>query len=113
MHELGIAQNIVEIAVPYANGGRIRRVTLEIGQLSAVLPDAIQFCFQIVAQGTPLEGASLQVIQVPGLANCRRCGATIPLEEPFGICSCGSTDLAIIQGNELTIKQLELEEQCA
>ncbi len=113
MHELGITQNIVEIACQQAQGMKINRVRLEIGTLSAILPDAVRFCFDVCAQGTLLEGAILEIIEIPGLGKCRHCGAEVPLNQPFGICDCGSTQLDLIAGQELKIKEMEIEELCA
>jgi hydrogenase nickel incorporation protein HypA/HybF len=47
MHELGITENIIEIALKYAQGTKIGRITLEIGQLSAIFPDSIKFYFEV------------------------------------------------------------------
>jgi len=112
MHELGITQNIVAIVAEHAQGTKVKRVILEIGKLSAVLPDAIQFCFDICSQGTILQGAILEILEIPGLARCRQCGAEILLEQPFGICHCGSKQLGLIAGEELKIKEIEIEEVC-
>lgn len=112
MHELGITQNIVSIAVEHARGAKVQRVSLEIGKLSAVMPEAIRFCFDVCSQGTLVEGAELEIIEIPGLARCRQCGTEVPLDIPFGVCTCGSTDLQILQGEELKIKELETEELC-
>jgi hydrogenase nickel incorporation protein HypA/HybF len=112
MHELGITQNIVAIATEATQGAKVTRITLEIGQLSAILPEAIEFCFEVCSRGTPLAEAKLEIIQIAGLGCCRRCGAEIPLEVPFGVCDCGSRDLELIQGEELKIKELEMEELC-
>lgn len=112
MHELGITQNVVAIVAEYANGTKVKRVLLEIGKLSAILPDAVQFCFDICTQGTVLEGAKLEILEIPGLAKCRQCGAEIPLEKPFGSCRCGSAHLDLIAGEELKIKEIEIEELC-
>jgi hydrogenase nickel incorporation protein HypA/HybF len=112
MHELGITQNIVAIVTEHANGKKVSRVLLEIGKLSAIMPDAIRFCFDICAQGTVLEGAKLEILEIPGLGECRRCGAKIILEKPFGICECGSVQLNLITGEELKIKEIEIEEVC-
>ncbi len=113
MHELGITQNIVAIAAEHAHGAKVRRISLEIGQLTAIMPDAIEFCFDVCAQGTPLEGATLEIIRVPGRGQCQACGQQMPLEQPFGVCDCGCTQLTILQGEELTIKELETEALCA
>jgi len=112
MHELGITHNIVAIATEHAHGAKVCRITLEIGQLTAIMPDAIQFCFDVCAQGTPLEGATLDIIKRPGIGQCQVCGQHIELDQPFGVCDCGSTHLTIIQGEELTIKELETEALC-
>jgi hydrogenase nickel incorporation protein HypA/HybF len=113
MHELGITQNIVAIATEHAGGAKVCRISLEIGQLTAIMPDAIAFCFDICAQGTPLEGAKLEIIHRPGRGQCQVCGQEMPLSQPFGVCDCGCTQLTIIQGEELTIKELETEALCA
>lgn len=112
MHELGITQNIVAIAAEHARGARVKRVSLEVGQLTAILPDAIRFCFDVCCQGTPLEGATLEIREIPGQGRCRVCGRTVPLEYPFGVCACGSSDLELVQGQELNLKELETEELC-
>ncbi|ERT04674.1 hydrogenase nickel insertion protein HypA [Lyngbya aestuarii BL J] len=114
MHELGITQNIVAIVSEHARGAPVKRVTLEIGKLSAIMPDAIRFCFDVCTQGTVLEGATLEIIEVVGLGKCRQCGTEVPLDQPFGICqTCNSVELDIIQGEELNIKEMEVEELCA
>ncbi|MDE5118084.1 MAG: hydrogenase maturation nickel metallochaperone HypA [Trichodesmium sp. St2_bin2_1] len=113
MHELGITQNIVAIVAENANNRLVKRVTLEIGELSAIMPDAIEFCFDVCRKGTVLEGATLEIIKIPGLGKCHQCAAEIPLEQPFGICHvCNSVELDIIQGQELKIKEMEVEELC-
>lgn len=66
MHELSITRNVVAIVSERAVGQRVTRVRLEIGRLSAVVPDSIRFCFDICAQGTPLEGAELEIVDSGG-----------------------------------------------
>ncbi|MEH2290258.1 hydrogenase maturation nickel metallochaperone HypA [Nostoc sp.] len=112
MHELGITQNIVAIVNEHAKGAKVQRVSLEIGKLSAIMPDAIRFCFDICTQGTVLAGATLEILEIPGLGRCRQCGAEIVLDKPFGICSCKSAQLDLINGEELKIKEIEIEELC-
>ncbi len=109
MHELGITQEIVELAVNRSGGLRVRRVVVEIGKLTAVLPDAVRFCFDMCSQGTIVEGAELQIIEVPGMARCQECGGTVQLDRPFGRCVCGCTDLDWLTGEELRIIELEVE----
>ncbi|NEP43735.1 MAG: hydrogenase maturation nickel metallochaperone HypA [Okeania sp. SIO2H7] len=114
MHELGITENIVAIVAEHAEHSTVKRLTLEIGQLSAIMPEAIRFCFDICSKNTVLEGATLEIIQTPGKAKCRQCGTEFPIKEPFGICpSCSAVKFDIIQGQELKIKEMEVEEVCA
>jgi hydrogenase nickel incorporation protein HypA/HybF len=109
MHELGITENIVTIATQHAQGHKIKRITLEIGKLSAIMPDAIEFCFDVCSRETLLEDAILEIIEIPGRGQCRKCGNKIALDEPFGICECGSIELDLIAGQELKIKEMEIE----
>jgi hydrogenase nickel incorporation protein HypA/HybF len=107
MHELGITRSVIAICTEHANGARIKRVTLEIGKLSAILPDAVRFCFDICAKGTIVEGAELEIIEIPGLAICCTCRQEVHLTQPFGRCDCGGTDLEQIKGHELKVKEME------
>jgi hydrogenase nickel incorporation protein HypA/HybF len=109
MHELGITQEIVERAADRAAGRRVLRVVVEIGQLTAVLPDAVRFCFDLCAEGTPVEGAELRIIETPGTARCRTCETILTLTRPFGRCECGNTDLEWLGGEELRITEIEVE----
>ena len=108
MHELGITQEVVAIAAEHARGRRVARVVLEVGKLSGVLPDAVRFCFGPCAEGTAVEGATLEIVETPGRARCRTCGGEVPLDRPFGQCECGSTDLEWLAGDELRVRELEL-----
>src|ERR1700722_12162992 len=108
MHELSIANGIVELCAARAFGERVTRVRLEIGQLSAVLPDAVRFCFDICAKGTVVEGAMLEIVETPGRALCRDCNSEVAMTQLFGRCCCGSANLHVIAGQELKIKEMEL-----
>ena len=108
MHELGIAQEVVRIAIEGCGGARVKRVVVEVGKLSAILPDALRFCFELAARETPLEGAALDIVEVPGRARCRECGGVVELVKPFGECACGSSDLEWLSGEELRVKSLEV-----
>lgn len=108
MHELGITRNVVDIVSERAGDARVTRVLLEIGQLSMVMPDAIRFCFDIVSKDTVLEGAELQIDEIPGRARCNACEREFALAQPFGRCRCGCTDIRCIAGEELNIKEMEI-----
>jgi hydrogenase nickel incorporation protein HypA/HybF len=108
MHELGITQSIVEIVTEKAQGAKVLSIVLEIGKLSGVLPDAVQFCFDVCSRGTSAQGARLDIVEIPGLARCLACGCEVPLDLPFGRCSCGSWELLRVSGEELRIREMEV-----
>ncbi|HEX2163950.1 MAG TPA: hydrogenase maturation nickel metallochaperone HypA [Thermoanaerobaculia bacterium] len=108
MHELAITQQIVDLVAERAGRGRVRRVVVEIGRLTAVLPDAVRSCFDLCAEGTAVAGAELEVVETPGRARCRACGETLTLDRPFGWCRCGGSDLDWLGGDELKITRIEV-----
>jgi hydrogenase nickel incorporation protein HypA/HybF len=109
MHELGITRNIVSIVSEAANGRPVTRVTLEVGKLSGIMAEAIAFCFEPVTQGTPLEGATLDIVEIEGRARCTVCGAEFATPALYTPCPCGSRQSVRLAGEELNIKTMELE----
>jgi hydrogenase nickel incorporation protein HypA/HybF len=111
MHELSIAESIVRIADRHAAGRKVVKVELKVGHLRQVVPSALEFAFELVAQGTTVEGAELAMEEVPAAGVCRSCGTEALLAGfPFSCPSCGGLDLRITQGEELLVDSLELEE---
>jgi hydrogenase nickel incorporation protein HypA/HybF len=110
MHELAITRNIVALVDEAAAGRRVTRVTLEIGKLSGVMTEAIEFCFDVVTQGTVLDGAALEIRLIDGAARCQDCGCEFATETLFTPCPCGSRQTVRLRGEELNIKSMELEE---
>ena len=108
MHELGIADGIVRICAERAGDARVARVRVEIGELAAVLPDAVRFCFDVCARGTVVEDAVLEIVETPARAVCHHCGREVALERLVGRCSCGSANLRIVAGEELKVRDMEL-----
>ena len=66
MHELSVTREIVAIACNAASGQRVRAISVAVGALSCVSPDALTFCFDVVAQGTRAEGARLDIRRTDG-----------------------------------------------
>ena len=88
MHELSIAQGIVDAVAERTGGERVAAVHLKIGKLSGVVPDAVRFCFELIADGTPLEGAQLQIDEPSGQGKCHRCGEEFVLHDLILLCPC-------------------------
>ncbi len=111
MHELSIAESVVQVASRHAEGRRVTKVYLKVGHLRQVVPSALAFSFELVAQGTPVEGAELEIEQIPAAGLCRECGEETRLESfPLQCRACGGFDLEILQGEELFVESLEMEE---
>ncbi|MFI9533849.1 hydrogenase maturation nickel metallochaperone HypA [Nocardia fusca] len=114
MHELAIAQSVVAAVCDHAAGRAVYRVTVDVGVLTAVVPDALRFAFDIAAEGTVADGASLDIQCVPGAAHCRDCGANFTVTDLLILCdACGSADVAIGAGRELRIRSMEVSRECA
>ena len=111
MHELSIAESIIGIAERHAAGRRVTKVQVKVGHLRQVVPSALAFSFELVAEGTPVEGADLELEEVPAVGLCRDCEAESQLVNfPFQCRTCGGFDLEVLRGEELLVESLELEE---
>jgi hydrogenase nickel incorporation protein HypA/HybF len=108
MHELGITQEIVAIAAARAGDARVTRVVVEIGRGTAVLPDAVRFCFDVCAEGTSVEGAALDIVEIPARVRCRSCGGEQELFELWYTCPCGAGVLEWLSGEELRVRTVEM-----
>lgn len=110
MHELSITQGVVDICESSADGRRITAVVLEIGQLSGVIPEAVEFCFQACTHGTLLEGARLIIERVPARGRCEECSREFQLGTYYEPCpTCGGYRVTILSGEELRVKELEVD----
>jgi hydrogenase nickel incorporation protein HypA/HybF len=108
MHELAITQGIVDAIVERLGDTRVTAVRVRIGRVSGVVPDAVRFCFDLVAEGTPVEGARLEIDEPAGRARCRDCTAEFAVEDLVLLCPCGSADVDLIGGQELAISSVEV-----
>lgn len=116
MHELSIAQSLVELASEEAHRRgwkRVRAVHVRLGVLAGVVKDALLFCFDVVTVGTPLEGARLAIEDVPVEVFCPRCRQPRRLREPLPMAcpECGTRTAEILHGRELELFALEGEEE--
>jgi hydrogenase nickel incorporation protein HypA/HybF len=110
VHELAIAESVVQIAADHAAGRRVLKVELSVGHLRQVVPSALEFAFEIVARGTPVEGAELELREVPPAGVCRTCEVSTALERfPFSCERCGGYDIELTHGEELLVDALEVE----
>ncbi|MDQ6686933.1 MAG: hydrogenase maturation nickel metallochaperone HypA [Actinomycetota bacterium] len=99
---------MVSSVLERTEGHHVKVVRLRIGRLAGVVPDALTFCFELAAAGTPLEGATLEIEQVHGRAQCRSCGDEFGLVDAFLLCECGSADVQLLSGSELSVTSVEV-----
>ena len=103
MHELAIAESVVDTVTERLPGAKVTRVHLEIGALSGVVADSIRFCFDLATEGTGLAGAELDISEPPARCRCRSCATEFTPDGPVVLCPCGSPDVAVLSGEQLKI----------
>jgi hydrogenase nickel incorporation protein HypA/HybF len=112
MHEMSLCEGIREIILDQARTHKFARVTVlrvEIGKFAGVEKPALAFAFDVVMQGSPAEGARLEMIDLPGQALCYDCGKEVEIDDRFALCPlCGSAKLMPQGGDEMRIKDLEV-----
>lgn len=113
MHELSITQSVVDAIVEKMGDVPVRRVRLEVGRMSGIVPDAMAFCFELVTAGTGLAGAELEFERPGGGGACRTCGREFDTDEVMPLCPCGSADVEVTGGNQLRIREVEVDRTCA
>lgn len=113
MHEMSLCEGVLQILEDNARSQgfeRVKTVWLEIGGLSGVEVEAMRFSFDVVTRGTLANEARLEILEIPGEAWCMRCATTVPVKQRFDACpDCGSYQLQVTGGEEMKIKELEVE----
>jgi len=111
MHELSIIENIVEIIlaeIPKYNIKKVESISLRIGEMRQVVPEALHFGFECVGKNTPVEGAELIIENVPIKGHCFHCNNEFNLKNWLQNCpKCKNNSIEIISGKELEIMEFE------
>lgn len=110
MHELSIATSILKTAekeVENSNGAKVLEICLEIGKLSGVEIQSLQFVWDLCVNGTVLQDSKVTILEPEGIAICAECETEYQLEKLYDSCpKCSSPFKNIISGKELKIKKL-------
>lgn len=113
MHEMSIAQSLIDIIreeIAKNNVGILRTVRLNVGEMSAVVPESLKFCFSVLTAKTALEGVRLIMNIVPLKGRCQDCEDIFQIENFCFICPiCGSRQIETIEGKNLSIVEMEVE----
>jgi hydrogenase nickel incorporation protein HypA/HybF len=128
VHELSISSAIVETALRHAGGRSVTRVDARIGALRQVVPESLEFYFEIVARDTGCDGAALAIEYVSAWMGCPGCrhewdpapqpaaghAALEPVLPVFRCPACGESAAEVRRGDELEVESIEVieEEQC-
>ena len=114
MHELSVAEEIISIAnqyIPVDNNSDVISVKVEIGKLSNILSDSLEFCFDALTADTPLNGARLIIKEIPVTVKCEQCGDITEVEKVLFQCGiCESSKVKLLTGNELKVTEIELND---
>lgn len=112
MHEASIVESLIGlVAESVPAGSRVRRVDVQVGLLTGVSPDSMQFYFEILRDGTACAQAELAVTLEPLQARCGGCGARHSLEEISWLCpACGAAALSFENGDELHVRSVEVDD---
>ena len=113
MHEMGLCENILNIALEAAgrnNARKIVKITVKAGEMRGVVESQMKFCFGFMAKDTIAENAELVIEKVEISASCKSCGMKFTVREFNFTCgSCSSSDLEIHTGKELMVKDIEVD----
>ena len=114
MHEMSLAENVLQIIEDAAHQQgfkRVRTVWLEIGQLACVEQESLRFGFDVVTRGSIAEQARLEIVETAGRGQCVKCSLEIfPITTLYEPCpSCGSYEVRVTGGDEMRVKELEVE----
>ena len=113
MHELGITENIVSIALAKAGeaqASRISQINVVIGEMSGFVADCIQFYFDSLSRDTIAQGAVLHFELVPAQLRCRNCSTVFSPQDTIWSCpECHGQSVEISKGRELYMESIEVE----
>lgn len=111
MHEMSLAQSIVEIVDDVAKDrlDAVEQVFVDVGTLVAVVPDSLRFCYSAITSGTALEGSTLVIREIPIRVQCADCKEESEVASFVFRCpQCDGRSLQVVSGNEFTVTEIEV-----
>ncbi|KAJ53362.1 hydrogenase nickel incorporation protein HypA/HybF [Clostridium tetanomorphum] len=113
MHELSLTQSIVKICIEEGNKNNLKKIEeirLKVGELSGIVPQCIQYYFDIISKDSILQGAEIKVERIPIEIQCRDCNNICVMEKINFCCpNCNSFNIKILKGNEFYIDSIKGE----
>ena len=114
MHELSIAQSIIEIVeqhVKLEDLPLVREVKVKIGEMAGVVPDSLEFCFTAIIVDTALQNSTMSIEFVPYVVRCNGCHEDF--RSAYGIVQCPKcegSETTVLSGTELYVAEIEMAE---
>ena len=109
MHEMGLAEGVLAVALDVAGPSSVQAIRVRIGDRQAVVPDSFEFCFRLVAEGTAAADARLELEAIAISLSCATCGSARDGATAAGPCpACGGTRVEATGGDELTVSAVQL-----
>ncbi len=113
MHELSIAQSLFDIVMEESRRYglvKVRSIKIQVGEMAAVVPESLEFCFRMISEDTLACGAILDIETVPVVARCSECGLMFEVENHVFVCPrCEVPVLDLVSGRDLAVMSMEGE----
>ncbi|MGO8862531.1 MAG: hydrogenase maturation nickel metallochaperone HypA [Acidimicrobiales bacterium] len=111
VHELSLCDAILGAAIKRADGRTVRRVTVRVGHLRQVVPDALLFSWELMTDSTDLKGCELVIEQIPARVGCRECKEETTLTVPILMCgTCEGFEVELLSGDEFLVVSMDVTE---
>lgn len=113
MHELGLMTGImssVQDAAAQAGAEAVTDINISVGEMTEAIPDALQFAFEALREGTICENAVLHITMISPKSRCLECGKEYEHDRFHMLCpSCESFATELIAGREMRIDSIEVD----
>jgi len=113
MHELSVAYSIVEMVEERAKeegAVKVTRVELEIGEMSGIEYDALEFAWDVAVEHSLLTNSELIIRKIKAVARCLECGHKYPVTSAFDPCpECKSVRSDILTGREMRVSSFLID----
>ena len=115
MHEIALAQNILDIALQQGKAAKAKKITsinIAVGQLSHITPESVSLCFGTLSENTIASGAALNLRYIPAELACNACGKTFQASHPPWICPhCHHESASVVSGHECYVESIDIDEE--
>lgn len=113
MHELSVVENIIDLVQQKSTQDKftqVKKIILEVGELSCISIEALEFCFDVSCKNTVLQNSILEIINIPGVGYCENCEQKIDYKNLYDPCYiCGLYNIKKVSGFDMRVKSILVE----